>query len=147
MKIVKLAAGLAIGYVLGSRAGRETYEKIATNARQLRDHPTVRQTQEKATAMLSNGTDAATAKLHDKATSIEASTTKPQVKAVTEASTTKPQVKPTTDAATTKPQVKATEASMSTPHEKAAAAPRTPAAVKPRPTPKPVEPVNGQPLL
>ena len=64
MKIVKLAAGFAVGYVLGSRAGRDTYEKIAANARQVREHPTVRQAKQKATAVLSTGTDAATAKLH-----------------------------------------------------------------------------------
>lgn len=74
MKIVKLAAGFAVGYVLGSRAGRDAYEKIAANARQLREHPTVRQTQEKASAMLSDGADAATAKLHQKATDTAAGT-------------------------------------------------------------------------
>ncbi|MFF5297052.1 hypothetical protein [Paractinoplanes globisporus] len=67
MKIVKLAAGFAVGYVLGSRAGRDAYEKIAANARQLREHPTVRQAQEKATVALSSGTDAVTAKLHQAA--------------------------------------------------------------------------------
>ena len=38
--------------------------KIAANARQLREHPNVRQAQQKATTLLSTGTDAATAKLH-----------------------------------------------------------------------------------
>ena len=64
MKVMKLAAGFAVGYVLGSRAGRGAYEQIAANARQLRDHPTVRQGQEKTKALLSNATEAATAKLH-----------------------------------------------------------------------------------
>jgi hypothetical protein len=32
-KIVSLAAGVAVGYVLGSRAGREKYEQIAEAAR------------------------------------------------------------------------------------------------------------------
>ncbi|MCU7722879.1 hypothetical protein ODJ79_04055 [Actinoplanes sp. KI2] len=64
MKIVKLAAGFAVGYVLGSRAGRDAYERIAANARQLRAHPAVRQSQEKGKALLAGGAEAATAKLH-----------------------------------------------------------------------------------
>jgi hypothetical protein len=63
MKIMKLAAGFAIGYVLGSRAGRDTYQKIAANARQLGGHPRVQQAQEKAKGLVSTGTDKATEKL------------------------------------------------------------------------------------
>jgi hypothetical protein len=33
MRIMKLAAGLATGYVLGARAGREQYERIAATVR------------------------------------------------------------------------------------------------------------------
>lgn len=33
--------GCAIGYVLGSRAGRERYEQIERMCRQVLDHPTV----------------------------------------------------------------------------------------------------------
>ncbi len=36
--------GGAIGYVLGSRAGRERYEQIERMCRQLIDHPTVQGT-------------------------------------------------------------------------------------------------------
>jgi hypothetical protein len=36
-------AGLATGYVLGTRDGRERYEQIARLARQVADHPTVQQ--------------------------------------------------------------------------------------------------------
>jgi hypothetical protein len=36
-------AGLAIGYVLGARAGRETYEQIARTARQIWENPTVQE--------------------------------------------------------------------------------------------------------
>src|SRR3954470_15973337 len=39
-----LAAGLAAGYVLGTRAGRERYEKIAAAARKVTEAPAVRQT-------------------------------------------------------------------------------------------------------
>src|SRR5262249_40597990 len=72
---MKLAAGLAVGYVLGSRAGRDAYEKIAVNARPPRDHPTVRQAEDKAKALVPRGTDAATAKLHQAATDTTSDTT------------------------------------------------------------------------
>jgi len=39
-----LAAGLGAGYVLGTRAGREQYEKIRTAVRKVADAPAVRQT-------------------------------------------------------------------------------------------------------
>ena len=35
-------AGVAVGYVLGSRAGRQRYEQIVSAARKVRDNPTVR---------------------------------------------------------------------------------------------------------
>jgi hypothetical protein len=52
MKMLKLAAGFAAGYVLGSRAGREKYEQIAATARKVRENPTVIQAQEKAKGLL-----------------------------------------------------------------------------------------------
>jgi hypothetical protein len=39
-----LAAGLGAGYVLGTRAGRERYEKMKTGARKVADAPAVKQT-------------------------------------------------------------------------------------------------------
>jgi hypothetical protein len=39
VKVFKLAAGLAVGYVLGSRAGREKYQQIVAAARKAQDHP------------------------------------------------------------------------------------------------------------
>ena len=39
MRIVKLAAGVAVGYVLGARAGREQYERIAATARRVGGNP------------------------------------------------------------------------------------------------------------
>jgi hypothetical protein len=68
MAMIKLVAGLAVGYVLGSRAGREKYEQIAATARKVNAHPTVVQAQEKAKALISTGADKATAKLHSAAT-------------------------------------------------------------------------------
>jgi hypothetical protein len=63
MKVLTLAAGVAVGYVLGTRAGREKYEQIAEGARKLSAHPTVVQAQDKAKELIGNGTDAVTAKI------------------------------------------------------------------------------------
>jgi hypothetical protein len=35
--------GVAIGYVVGARAGRERYEQVVSTARRLWDHPTVQE--------------------------------------------------------------------------------------------------------
>jgi hypothetical protein len=56
MKIVKLAAGFAVGYVLGSRAGREKYEQIVAGAAQLGNHPAVVQAKQKALSAFGTGT-------------------------------------------------------------------------------------------
>ena len=48
MALMKLAAGIAVGYVLGARAGREKYEQIAATARKVSAHPAVGQAQGKA---------------------------------------------------------------------------------------------------
>ncbi|MGW5195912.1 YtxH domain-containing protein [Streptomyces spiralis] len=41
-------AGLAVGYVLGTRAGRERYEQLRKSARQVAQNPAVRNTAESA---------------------------------------------------------------------------------------------------
>jgi hypothetical protein len=41
MKKTSLLIGVAIGYVLGSRAGRERYEQIKTGASKVAHNPTV----------------------------------------------------------------------------------------------------------
>ncbi|GAB3948891.1 YtxH domain-containing protein [Streptomyces sparsus] len=41
--------GLAVGYVIGTRAGRERYEQLRAYARQLSQNPSVRNTVETAT--------------------------------------------------------------------------------------------------
>ncbi|EKX65740.1 YtxH domain-containing protein [Streptomyces ipomoeae] len=41
-------AGLALGYVLGTRAGRERYEQLKKSARQVAQNPAVRNTAESA---------------------------------------------------------------------------------------------------
>ena len=63
MKVLTLAAGVAVGYVLGTRAGREKYEQIRANARKLSSHPSVVQAQDKAKELLNTGSDMVTAKL------------------------------------------------------------------------------------
>ncbi|MBB2948889.1 SLT domain-containing protein [Actinoplanes lutulentus] len=63
MKVFKLAAGFAVGYVLGTRAGREKFEQIAATARQASANPRVIQAQEKAKALLNTGTEKVNAKL------------------------------------------------------------------------------------
>ncbi|GGS44344.1 MULTISPECIES: YtxH domain-containing protein [Streptomyces] len=41
-------AGLSLGYVLGTRAGRERYEQLKKSARQIAQNPAVRNTAESA---------------------------------------------------------------------------------------------------
>src|SRR5689334_13974123 len=52
MKVLTFAAGLAAGYVLGTRAGREKFDQIVTSARKMSNHPTVVQAQDKVKDML-----------------------------------------------------------------------------------------------
>jgi len=57
MKMLTFAAGLAAGYVLGTRAGRERFEQLVRNVRKVGDHPTVVQAQDKVKDVLSGNTD------------------------------------------------------------------------------------------
>jgi len=43
MKAIVFGAGLAVGYVLGSRAGRASYDQLKTRARQFWESPTVQE--------------------------------------------------------------------------------------------------------
>ncbi|MER5930718.1 YtxH domain-containing protein [Streptomyces sp. NPDC002054] len=45
---VTFAVGLALGYVLGTRAGRERYEQMKKSARELAQNPAVRNAAEQA---------------------------------------------------------------------------------------------------
>ncbi len=51
--------GVAAGFVIGTRAGRETYDQLVLAARRLRDNPTVQETtgvvQEQASRLMSDG--------------------------------------------------------------------------------------------
>ena len=46
--MIRLLVGAAIGYVLGSRAGRERYEQISNGARKFMGNPTVKSAASKA---------------------------------------------------------------------------------------------------
>ena len=54
MKVFTLAAGLAVGYVIGARAGSDKYEQIVATARKAQNHPAVAQVQDKAKQLLSS---------------------------------------------------------------------------------------------
>jgi hypothetical protein len=56
---LKLLAGLAAGYVLGARAGRERYEQIAEATRRLAERPEVRELTGKVRAGLGAGLEKA----------------------------------------------------------------------------------------
>lgn len=57
MHRLMFVAGLAVGYVLGTRSGRERYEQMRSSAQQLAQNPAVRNAAESAAH---NGRDMAT---------------------------------------------------------------------------------------
>jgi hypothetical protein len=63
---VMFCAGLAIGYVLGSRAGRERYEQIRRTAQRVADSPAIQEAAGLAGAQLSKAADLARTKVGDK---------------------------------------------------------------------------------
>ncbi len=63
MRTLTFAAGVAAGYVLGTRAGREKYEQIVEAARGFVGQPAVVSAQAKIKEAVSAGTDAVTSKL------------------------------------------------------------------------------------
>jgi hypothetical protein len=63
MKTLTFAAGLAAGYVLGTRAGREKFDQIVQQVRKVGAHPAVVQAQEKAKDLIDTGTNKVTTKL------------------------------------------------------------------------------------
>jgi len=62
---VTFAAGLAAGFVIGARAGRERYEQIKKMARRAADHPAVQQAAGAAAAQASGLAKTARAKVTD----------------------------------------------------------------------------------
>jgi hypothetical protein len=57
VKTLSLAAGLAVGYVLGARAGREKYDQLAETARRWAGHPAVTRAQAAVTDALATAQD------------------------------------------------------------------------------------------
>lgn len=59
--------GVAVGFVLGARAGRERYDQLVSAARQLWDHPTVQEAtgvvQEQANRLYTGSKEAVSEKL------------------------------------------------------------------------------------
>ncbi|HKT02994.1 MAG TPA: hypothetical protein VJT31_25990 [Rugosimonospora sp.] len=64
---VMFLGGLAAGFVLGSRAGRQAYDELVRNVRKVRENPTVQEAagvvQEQATKLYSQGKETVTDKL------------------------------------------------------------------------------------
>jgi hypothetical protein len=63
---LKLLAGLAAGYVLGARAGRERYERIAEATRRLAERPEVRELTGKVQSGLGAGLEKAVGTASDR---------------------------------------------------------------------------------
>lgn len=64
-KLLVIGAG-AVGYVLGTKAGRERYEQITKQAQKLRSNPTVQQKVEEAKHVAKDAADSAAEKARSK---------------------------------------------------------------------------------
>lgn len=58
VKTLSLAAGLAVGYVLGARAGRQKYDQVAETARRWAGQPPVVRAQAAVTDALATAKEA-----------------------------------------------------------------------------------------
>jgi hypothetical protein len=63
IKTITFAAGAAIGYVLGTKAGREKYQQIVDSVRIIIQKPAVQQVQSKLRDLVDQGTTAVSNKL------------------------------------------------------------------------------------
>ncbi len=50
-----IAVGLAAGYVLGTRAGRERYQQLTASAKRLADDPSLERLQEELNGLFGSG--------------------------------------------------------------------------------------------
>jgi hypothetical protein len=50
-----IAVGLAAGYVLGTRAGRERYQQLTASAKRIADEPSLQRIQEELNGLLGSG--------------------------------------------------------------------------------------------
>jgi hypothetical protein len=59
VRLLTFAAGLGVGYLLGTRAGRDKYEQIVEKTRELRAHPAVVRAQQKVSSTVASAGPAA----------------------------------------------------------------------------------------
>ncbi len=69
MKKLMLVAALAVGYVLGARAGRGRYEQLKQTAQRVRSNPRVQEKSQQAVDLAKETAQVATAVAVDKVTS------------------------------------------------------------------------------
>jgi hypothetical protein len=54
-----IAVGLAAGYVLGTRAGRERYQQLTASAKRIADEPSLQRIQEELNGLFGSGSQVA----------------------------------------------------------------------------------------
>jgi hypothetical protein len=64
-----IAVGLAAGYVLGTRAGRERYQQLTASAKRIADDPSLQRIQEELNGLFGSGSQASGAS--DGSTTVE----------------------------------------------------------------------------
>ena len=82
---LKLLAGLAAGYVLGARAGRERYERIAEATRRLAERPEVRELTGKVRSGLGTGLEKAADTASDRLQQLRGEESRPEGRSRAEA--------------------------------------------------------------
>ncbi len=63
MRTLTFVTGAAIGYVFGTKAGREKYQQLVEGARAFSEKPAVQQAQSKVKDMVGQGTSAVASKI------------------------------------------------------------------------------------
>lgn len=116
-----MVVGAAVGYVLGAKAGRERYDQITTNARQLLDKPQVKRVVNSAPgdlgARLEQVANKAADKVHeagDKVAATGSATTGATTGATTTTTTTTTPSSPSSSGGTTAPSTESGAAATTT---------------------------------
>ena len=65
-----IALGLAIGYVLGTKAGRERYEQLSQSARRLAENPSMQRLQEEVGSLFAASRSRASTTIEGKVTQV-----------------------------------------------------------------------------
>ncbi|MGN6197905.1 hypothetical protein [Humibacter sp.] len=71
MKIIIFAAGVAVGYILGARAGRMGYERLRENARKFANSPAVQNVASSVGDVVGSAANLAGDKISDALGSVE----------------------------------------------------------------------------